>query len=193
MNTIYISKRCNICHELLILIHKNKQLLNKYKIVDIDTNPFPNLITYVPTLYLAEGLIIGDELFKYLNGILNMDTRVTPPLEESTKPILSKDEKVEKKDTNDEDGLLNGYCVNGMCGLSFSSLEEDDEKFNSFHKDDKYEMVEGGLNLEQNKDDLNNQESLDKGDLSKKYEKLMEERNALLNSNKPPTQNTMNI
>ena len=43
-STIYISRRCKHCQELLILIHKNKDILN-FRIVDVDKEPFSKSIT----------------------------------------------------------------------------------------------------------------------------------------------------
>ena len=40
--TIYISRRCEYCHELLILLHKNRDIF-KYPVVDVDTNAYPKI------------------------------------------------------------------------------------------------------------------------------------------------------
>lgn len=172
MNTIYISRRCKVCHELLIMLHQNKDKIN-FKVVDIDSNSYPNIIKYVPTLYLSTGLVVGDELFKYINSLIAsmQDTRVTPPLEESSIPKQSNAEKVEKKE-REEEGLLNGFCMDGMCGLSYSSLEDDES--NGF--ENHYETIDQTTNTKVIESDF---EEKDQHGISKKYEEMMEERGKL--------------
>ena len=48
---IYISKRCKYCHELLVILHKNKDIIN-IPVIDIDTSPYPNIIKSVPCMII---------------------------------------------------------------------------------------------------------------------------------------------
>lgn len=171
MNTIYISRRCKVCHGLLIILHQHKDKIN-FKVVDIDSNSYPNIIQYVPTLYLSTGIVVGDELFKYINSLLSStpDTRVTPPLEESSIPKQSNTEKLEKKE--EEDGVLNGFCMDGMCGLSYSSLEDDES--NGF--ENHFEMIDQSTNTKIVESDFDEK---DQHGISKKYEEMMEQRSKL--------------
>ena len=171
---IYISRRCSNCQELLILIHKNAELRNLFKFVDIDTNPYPQFLKVVPTMQIDDSIILGEELFKYIHIILDkLNKRVTPPLENSTKPMPSELEKVETEPENPGD--LDGYCLDGNCALPFSSLEEDEfidnrNFFEELDTDDK--------NTDDNK--LNNNLPADTSDkhtqVSGAYEQMMLER-----------------
>ena len=38
--TIYISRKCEHCHELLILLHQNRDVL-KFPVVDVHKSPYP--------------------------------------------------------------------------------------------------------------------------------------------------------
>ena len=67
--TIYISKRCQYCHELLILLHKNKNIIH-FKIVDVDTNSYPNIVTSVPCMVIDGKVLPGVELFKFIEYII---------------------------------------------------------------------------------------------------------------------------
>ena len=69
-STIYISRRCPHCQELLILIHKNRDIL-RFKIIDIDKEPFPKKVTTVPSMLIGEKILPGQELFKFLTYIIN--------------------------------------------------------------------------------------------------------------------------
>ena len=51
--TIYISRRCEYCHELLILLHKNKEIL-KHPVVDVDTNAYPKILKSVPCMIIHQ-------------------------------------------------------------------------------------------------------------------------------------------
>jgi len=67
--TIYISRRCEHCHELLVKLHKNKETI-RFGIVDIDTNPYPNIIQSVPCMLVDGRVLPGEELFKYIDYLL---------------------------------------------------------------------------------------------------------------------------
>ena len=67
--TIYISRRCNHCQELLILLHKYKEYIN-FKVVDVDTSPFPKIITTVPCMLVKNKILPGIELFKFIEYLL---------------------------------------------------------------------------------------------------------------------------
>ena len=69
-SVIYISRRCQYCQELLITIHKNKDIFN-FKIVDIDKEAFPKMITTVPSMLIENKVLPGQELFKFLTYLIN--------------------------------------------------------------------------------------------------------------------------
>ena len=78
-STIYISRRCKHSQELLILIHKNRDILN-FRIVDVDKEPFPKSVTTVPSMLIGEKILPGQELFKFLTYIINQK-RGTPNID----------------------------------------------------------------------------------------------------------------
>ena len=166
---IYISRRCSNCQELLILIHKNAELRNLFKFVDIDTNPYPQFLKVVPTMQIEDSIILGEELFKYINIILDkLNKRVTPPLENSTKPIPSELES--NKTEPEESRELDGFCLDGNCALPFSSLEEDE------YIDNKQFFEE--LDAEENKTEENLPTDTNEkhNEVSNAYEEMMKER-----------------
>jgi hypothetical protein len=169
-NIIYISRRCQNCQELLILIHRNTELRNLFKMIDIDTNPYPPFLKVVPTMVVDDSIIFGDELFKYINIILDkLNKRVTPPLENSTKPIPSELES-NKKEEPEESGELDGFCLDGNCALPFSSLEDDQ------YIDNKQFFEE--LDTEENKTEENLPTDTNEkhNEVSNAYEVMMKER-----------------
>tara|TARA_B110001469_G_C9647589_1_gene328251 strand:+ start:4375 stop:4920 length:546 start_codon:yes stop_codon:yes gene_type:complete len=180
MPVIYISRRCKNCQELIILLHSNKELTGKFNVIDIDNNTYPSYLQVVPTMVVDETIVFGEELFKYINIALDKITkRVTPPLENSTKPEPSDNFTVDQKSKEQENSEdLPGYCIDGICALDFSSLEED-TLFNNrdvFEKIDEESDTNSGTDLENlpsdNKDKSNK--------LTNDYEQLIQDRNKQL-------------
>jgi len=66
---IYISKNCPHCKQLLILFSENKYLIPYFNIMDIETNPYPQSITSVPTLIKDDILYSGDKLNEVINDV----------------------------------------------------------------------------------------------------------------------------
>ena len=70
--TIYISRRCEHCHELLILLHQNRDLL-KFPVVDVHKSPYPKIVTSVPCMVIGEKVLPGEELFKFINYLISQN------------------------------------------------------------------------------------------------------------------------
>ena len=174
MYPIYISRRCQNCQELIITLHKHTSLRNRFRVIDIDTNPFPNYLKVVPTMVLDDSLLLGEELFKYIHGLLDkLTNRVTPPLENSSKPRPSELDSREKETEKEKEGEVDGYSLDGTCNLTFASLEEDEyiDQRNFFEElecDDSSPPEE----LLENTSEKHRQVADD-------YEKMMKERNEL--------------
>ena len=66
---IYISRKCEYCHELLILLHKHKDIL-KFPVIDVHSNPYPNIVKSVPCMVVDGKILPGDELFKFVNYLI---------------------------------------------------------------------------------------------------------------------------
>ena len=156
--TIYISRRCEYCHELLILLHKNREIL-KYPVIDVDTKAYPKIVKSVPCMIIRDKILPGVELFKFLEYLINEKTKTVEP---SKPTLLPKDnngmipENVSQPsqmrnlnqppdDNNqlhkkpDESGELDlpGFCIGGSCDLGFSALDEGDDI-----RDGNYEYLE---------------------------------------------------
>ena len=183
--TIYISRKCEYCHELLILLHKNRDIL-KFPVVDVHKSPYPKTVTSVPCMVIDNKVLPGDELFKFINYLISQSQEVKKDNDlmpndnpkDFNKPImqntgqrpdngqapmanarpganagsmhngnpLSLNQSSQQKNLNipgnmqndvkpqdqsvpnantDDDELLPGFCVGGVCELGFSSLENE--------------------------------------------------------------------
>ena len=72
--TIYISRKCEYCHELLILLHKNRDIL-KFPVVDVHKSPYPKAVTSVPCMVIDGKILPGEELFKFINYLISQNTQ----------------------------------------------------------------------------------------------------------------------
>jgi len=65
---IYISKRCPYCRKLLLLLQNKPEIKGSIQITCIDDEPFPKIITSVPSMISDGELWNADELFAALEG-----------------------------------------------------------------------------------------------------------------------------
>lgn len=152
--TIYISRRCEHCHELLVKLHKNREIL-RFPVVDIDTNPYPNIIQSVPCMVVDGQVLPGVELFKFIDYLLkqnsnepdnefvnrndNSQTNQRPHPQQGQQQQQKQQQHQQQQqqhqqqqqqgqggppNDNNEDDELDGFCIGGMCDLGFSMLEE---------------------------------------------------------------------
>ena len=132
---IYISKRCKYCHELLVILHKNKDIIN-IPVIDIDTSPYPNIIKSVPCMIIDDKYLPGGELFKFIDYIIN-EKRGTGNKDNGTEQkegelngtSINKNDNnnsngVKEKNTNESEEDINGFCFGGSCALGFSSIDD---------------------------------------------------------------------
>lgn len=202
-STLYISRRCNHCQELLILIHKNKKYVGKlFTVIDIDTTPFPKFIRHVPSLNYNGDLVIGNDITKQINLYLSevIPTNM-PPIEQSHMPKMSSDKdiysnkhntendmSVEKKPANEYDNSINeldSYCENGKCSISFSSID-DEQNIDTLI----YDSVDFGS------DDVGSSNlnvNSDHGNMDNTYEKFLNERNAGIETDSPHSKAAINF
>jgi len=195
-NTLYISRRCQYCQELLILIHKNKRYVGKlFLVVDIDTTPFPRYVTHVPFLNYNGDVVSGHDITKQINLYLSevVPTNM-PPIENSHLPKMSSDKdiysnkhnpsnndvKVDKKPSNEysnDIGELDSYCEDGMCSIAFSSLEDENDTDTFIYDSVNFESENPG------KSEMH--VNSDHSSLDSNYEKFLNERNEGIETNSP--------
>ena len=73
---IYISRKCEYCHELLILLHKHKDII-QFPVIDVHTNPYPKIVTSVPCMVVDKKILPGEELFKFINYLIQKNSKQT--------------------------------------------------------------------------------------------------------------------
>lgn len=225
--TIYISRKCEYCHELLILLHKNRDIL-KFPVVDVHTKPYPKIVTSVPCMVVENKVLPGEELFKFLNYLINQNSNskdnvgndLMPPrnidnnmnnhknmgpmhngnpmnlnspgnmknlnvpgsqsddvknvMEGMRKGIENENSMMPQSqivESQDDDDLLPGFCIGGVCELGFSSIENDKD----ISMDNNFEMLDSSGDIIPQMD-IGNTKSEKAQQMDDDYSRMMQER-----------------
>ena len=83
---IYISRACPHCKKLLIGLHRYEFLKNQFKIIDVQTQQYPDYIETVPTLVANQQMIKNDDVFGYMNNLVEQIFRQNPGLKNKYHP-----------------------------------------------------------------------------------------------------------
>ena len=83
---IYISRSCPHCKKLLIGLHRYEFLKNQFQIIDIQTQQYPDYIETVPTLVANQQMVKNDDVFGYMNNLVEQIFRKNPTLKDRYHP-----------------------------------------------------------------------------------------------------------
>lgn len=123
---LFISGRCNHCKKILIGIQQHSFLKTIFKIVNVDTQPYPNYIKSVPSIMISNQVISGQKVFEYFGKLVE---------EKKAHSERVKDNNITEKDTGqcriNEDGELEGYCECslGDSGIDYSLITEENDDY----------------------------------------------------------------
>lgn len=174
---LFISGRCSHSKKILIGIQQYEFMKPLFKIVNVDTQPFPNYVKSVPCLLLNGQIIKGDTVFEYFGKLVEG---------KKGQEQRTEDNKLQESDQgqcriNDE-GELDGWCGSGS-SVEYSMITEDNDDFTK-----KTYKIESDLSFLEGSDDASLQgqiQHMEKNDqqVSQKkqqfdsdYERLQQER-----------------
>ena len=129
---LFISGRCPHSKKILLGVNEHPFLKDLFKIVNVDTQSFPNYIKTVPSILINNQVVTGEKVFTYFGKLV--ESKVQQEDREKTDALENKDEG---QCRINEDGLLEGYCGGGGGGLNleYSLISEtDDDCSKSLHK-----------------------------------------------------------
>jgi len=120
---LFISGRCPHSKKILIGVQQYDFLRSLFKIINIDTTPYPNYIKTVPTLLINGQLVTGETVFQYLGKLVEGKKE-----QESRK----EEDKLSSSDQGqcriNEEGNLEGWC--GSAGsVEYSMITEDNDDY----------------------------------------------------------------
>jgi arsenate reductase-like glutaredoxin family protein len=145
-STIYISKRCQYCRQLLGILKNRPDVRGTIKIVVIDVEPFPNIVKNVPAMIDTKGeLWSAQEIFSALNESetqgkqqqqqIQQQRKGQPPPHPQQRQQLhpsqqqgqqlhpSQQQGQPQQQKAPSEGMFDGYCESGSC-LAFSPLDD---------------------------------------------------------------------
>ena len=141
---LFVSGRCEHSKKILIGIQQHAFLKPLFKVVNIDTQPYPNYVKSVPSILINSQVITGQTVFEYFGKLV-----------EGKK---SQEERVENDDAREsdqgqcrinEEGELEGYCGGsglGGSGVEFSMITEENDDYTkkTYKMESAYDFLDGG-------------------------------------------------
>lgn len=175
--TIYVSRSCPHCKKLLIGIHKYDFLKPQFQIVDVSTQRYPDYIDTVPTLVVEQRMIKNDDVFGYMNNMVEQIFKQNPQLKEKyhpqqqqqqsaqlqqpqrqqnfnqgqqgtgQQPIGQQPQKMNSPDYDPVDDIV-GWCVDDACSFSpISETNDDCSKGKATLEDTRFSFISEGNDL----------------------------------------------
>lgn len=120
---LFISGRCNHSKKILIGISQYDFLKPLFKVINVDTQPFPNYIKTVPSILINGQVISGSTVFEYLGKLVEGKKQQDERLAQGNPT-----EKDQGQCRINEDGELEGWCGSGS-GVEFSMITEDNDDY----------------------------------------------------------------
>ena len=140
---LFISGRCEHCKKILIGIQQHSFLKPLFRVINVDTQPYPNYVKSVPSILINNQVISGQTVFEYFGKLV-----------EGKK---AQEQRVENNQTNssdqgqcriNEEGELEGYCGGsglGGSGIEFSMISEENDDYTkrTYKIESSYDFLEG--------------------------------------------------
>ncbi len=202
---IYISRGCPYSKKLLIGIHKYDFLRSQFKIIDVSTQRYPDYIDSVPTLVVEQRMIKNDDVFSYMNNMVEQIFQQNPQLKEKYHPqqpqqqqpqqqqpqqqeqeIGQRPQKMSSPDYDPVDDIV-GWCPGDGCSFSpISETNDDCSKKKASLEDTRFSFISEGndqlsggnsaTKIPMEQDNTQFQKSAKQQQMDQSYERLMAER-----------------
>ena len=204
--TLYISRGCPHCKKLLIGIHKYEFLRPMFIFVDVGSQSFPDYVKSVPTLVIDQNMIKADDVFGYLNNMVEQIFEQHPELKQKYHPEQQQQQQQQQKqpqqqqfpsennapekpgkgpDYDPVDDLV-GWCPDGGCTFSDISEQNDDcskqmvslqdNMFSPILEENDQSMIPQPHKVPMDQDNSQFQKSAKQQQMDSSYERLMAER-----------------
>ena len=124
---LFISGRCPHSKNVLVGIQKHSFLKPLFKIVNIDTQPYPNYVKSVPAILINNQVITGQTVFEYFGKLVEGKKSQEQRVREGGKKSSDQGQC-----RINEDGELEGWCgASGLggSGIEYSMITEDNDDY----------------------------------------------------------------
>jgi len=120
---LFISGRCPHSKKILIGISQHDFLKPLFKIINVDTQAYPNYVKSIPSLLISGQMITGETVFEYLGKLVEGKKEQ----EERSSGNTLKESDQGQCSINKE-GELEGWCGSGS-DIGFSAITEDNDDY----------------------------------------------------------------
>ena len=181
---LFISGRCPHSKKVLIGIQQYPFLKPLFKIVNIDTQPYPNYIKSIPSILINNQVITGDTVFEYFGKLVEGKKSQEQRVEEG-----NMNESDQGQCRINDDGELEGWGGSGIGGstIEYSMITEDNDDYTkkTYKIDTNFEFLDGNSDTLQNQiqqmEIKDNNISQKKQQFDNDYERLQRERGEIGN------------
>lgn len=187
---LFISGRCPHSKNVLVGIQKHPFLKPLFKIVNIDTQAYPNYVKSVPAILINNQVITGQTVFEYFGKLVEGKKAQ----EQRVQQGHTKSSDQGQCRIND-DGELEGWCgASGLggSGIEYSMITEDNDDYTkkTYKINTNFDLLDGGnesihqqvKTMEQNDSQLSDKRKMFDSDL----ERMQRERGELMGNQNGP-------
>ena len=136
---LFISGRCEHSKKILIGIQQHSFLKSLFKVVNIDTQAYPDYVKTVPSILIHNQVITGEKVFEYFGKLVEGKKAQEERTNEG-----KQNESDQGQCSINEDGELEGWCGSGS-GVEFSMITEDNDDYTkrTYKIESNYDFLEG--------------------------------------------------
>lgn len=177
---LFISKRCPYCRQVIMVLQQRQDLKGQIRIISIDDNPFPKEIKAVPAMVVGNELWSAEDIFQFLSQGQQQQGQQQQqgnPQQQQQQGNPQQQQQGQQQGGGEQE--LEGYCQNGMCGLSFSSLDGNESALTT-----SYSLLDETPNSMPSGNDNYTKKSERASQFDSEYERMMEERGKMENGPK---------
>jgi hypothetical protein len=131
MGDIYISPNCEYCRDLLLGIHRYDFLSDKFNVINIENERYPEYIQTVPSLVTNGQLLSGQSIFKHFSDIVDAYIAQNGQNEQNSQRndgVMGIEEPKKQEELIDKESNFEAWCPSGGC-LEYSMIREDNDNF----------------------------------------------------------------
>ena len=136
---LFVSGRCQHSKKILIGIQQHSFLKSLFKVVNIDTQPYPNYVKSVPSILIHNQVITGEKVFEYFGKLVEGKKAQEERTNEG-----KQNESDQGQCSINEDGELEGWCGSGS-DVEFSMITEENDDYtkNTYKIETNYDYLDG--------------------------------------------------
>ena len=136
---LFISGRCPHSKKVLIGIQQHPFLKSLFKVVNIDTQPYPNYVKSVPSILIHNQVVTGEKVFEYFGKLVE-----GKKAQEERANQGNQNESDQGQCRINEDGELEGWCGGGS-GIEYAMITEENDDYTkkTYKMESNYDFLDG--------------------------------------------------